>query len=269
MFALASRRSLKVLAAALAAALALSCAAQRAAAQAYPTRPVTVIVPFAAGGGNDILARLLTQHMGKALGQQFVIENRPGAGGTIGARARRQGGARRLHADGRPFRRVRRRAGALCRSRLCAAARLLADRAHRLVSAGPGRAPVGADAHRRRPHRARAQGPRQDHLCHGGCRLRLASLDRAVRGDGEHQAHPRAVSRHRRDAGRSRRRPCRHVDHDVPLGVRAVAQRRPAPDRGDRRDALADLSRPADHRRGRRSRLRSGDSLRHGGAGRT
>jgi tripartite-type tricarboxylate transporter receptor subunit TctC len=57
------------------------------AAQAYPTRPVTVVVPFAAGGGNDILARLIAQHMGRALGQQFVIENRAGAGGTIGARA--------------------------------------------------------------------------------------------------------------------------------------------------------------------------------------
>jgi tripartite-type tricarboxylate transporter receptor subunit TctC len=87
MFALAFRPSRKMFTAALAAAVALSCAAQRAAAQAYPTRPVTVIVPFAAGGGNDILARLLTQHMGRALGQQFVIENRPGAGGTIGARA--------------------------------------------------------------------------------------------------------------------------------------------------------------------------------------
>jgi tripartite-type tricarboxylate transporter receptor subunit TctC len=57
------------------------------AAQVYPSRPVTVVVPFAAGGGNDILARLLAQHMGQALGQQFVIENRAGAGGTIGARA--------------------------------------------------------------------------------------------------------------------------------------------------------------------------------------
>ena len=56
-------------------------------AQVYPTRPVTIVVPFAAGGGNDILARLLAQHMGSALGQQFVIENRAGAGGTIGARA--------------------------------------------------------------------------------------------------------------------------------------------------------------------------------------
>jgi tripartite-type tricarboxylate transporter receptor subunit TctC len=58
-----------------------------AAAQTYPTRPVTIVVPFAAGGANDILARLLAQHMGQALGQQFVIENRGGAGGTIGARS--------------------------------------------------------------------------------------------------------------------------------------------------------------------------------------
>jgi tripartite-type tricarboxylate transporter receptor subunit TctC len=58
-----------------------------ATAQVYPARPVTIVVPFAAGGGNDILARLLAQHMGQALGQQFVIENRAGAGGTIGARA--------------------------------------------------------------------------------------------------------------------------------------------------------------------------------------
>jgi tripartite-type tricarboxylate transporter receptor subunit TctC len=44
-------------------------------------------VPFAAGGGNDVMARLLGQRMGAALGQQFVTENRPGAGGTTGARA--------------------------------------------------------------------------------------------------------------------------------------------------------------------------------------
>jgi tripartite-type tricarboxylate transporter receptor subunit TctC len=59
----------------------------RLAAQAYPTRPITIVVPFAAGGGNDIMARLLGQHMGGALGQQFVIDNRGGAAGTIGARA--------------------------------------------------------------------------------------------------------------------------------------------------------------------------------------
>jgi tripartite-type tricarboxylate transporter receptor subunit TctC len=75
-----------VLAATVIAALA-ACAADPAGAQNYPTRPITVVVPFAAGGGNDILARLLGQHMGRALGQQFVIENRGGAAGTIGARA--------------------------------------------------------------------------------------------------------------------------------------------------------------------------------------
>src|SRR5881227_2512046 len=75
----------RVLAASIVAAVA--CAANPAAAQNYPTRPITVVVPFAAGGGNDILARLLGQHMGRALGQQFVIENRGGAAGTIGARA--------------------------------------------------------------------------------------------------------------------------------------------------------------------------------------
>src|SRR4051794_17430942 len=58
-----------------------------AAAQPWPARPITVVVPFAAGGGNDIMARLLGLHMGRALGQQFVVENRGGAAGTIGARA--------------------------------------------------------------------------------------------------------------------------------------------------------------------------------------
>jgi tripartite-type tricarboxylate transporter receptor subunit TctC len=86
MIAQAFRRPMMMFAAALASA-AVACAAQRASAQAYPTHPVTIIVPFAAGGGNDIMARLIAQHMGRALGQQFVIENRAGAGGTIGARA--------------------------------------------------------------------------------------------------------------------------------------------------------------------------------------
>src|SRR4030095_3992758 len=65
----------------------LAGAAGIAGAQTYPTKPITIIVPFAAGGGNDIMARLLAQHMGRALGQQFVIDNRGGAAGTLGARA--------------------------------------------------------------------------------------------------------------------------------------------------------------------------------------
>jgi tripartite-type tricarboxylate transporter receptor subunit TctC len=56
-------------------------------AQAYPTRPVRLIVPYAAGGGNDIVARLMGQWLSERLGQPFVIENRPGAGTNIGTEA--------------------------------------------------------------------------------------------------------------------------------------------------------------------------------------
>ncbi|WP_064577339.1 Bug family tripartite tricarboxylate transporter substrate binding protein [Cupriavidus gilardii] len=51
----------------------------------YPTKPITMIVPFSAGGTTDILARIVGLQLGKALGQPVVIENRPGAGGNIGA----------------------------------------------------------------------------------------------------------------------------------------------------------------------------------------
>jgi Tripartite tricarboxylate transporter family receptor len=53
-------------------------------AQAFPTRPVRIVVPFAAGGATDIIARLIGQWLSERLGQQFVIENRPGAGSNIG-----------------------------------------------------------------------------------------------------------------------------------------------------------------------------------------
>ena len=51
----------------------------------YPNKPIRVIVPFAAGGGNDIFARLVGQKLGEILGQTLVIENRPAAGGRVAA----------------------------------------------------------------------------------------------------------------------------------------------------------------------------------------
>lgn len=67
-----------------AAAVTLAAAPVGAMAQAYPTKPITVIVPFAAGGPTDALARVLTARMGEALGQTMIVENVGGAGGTIG-----------------------------------------------------------------------------------------------------------------------------------------------------------------------------------------
>ena len=55
--------------------------------QGYPTRPITLVVPFAAGGPTDVVARSLSVPMGKALGQTVVVENKPGAGGTLAASA--------------------------------------------------------------------------------------------------------------------------------------------------------------------------------------
>jgi len=71
---------------ALLAIVATALAAHAQGADAFPARPITLVVPFAPSGGNDIMARLVGERMGKALGQQIVVENRPGAGGNIGSR---------------------------------------------------------------------------------------------------------------------------------------------------------------------------------------
>src|SRR3546814_4868123 len=69
----------------MAGALALPLLAQAAPAQAdYPSQPIKLIVPFAAGGGNDAIARALGKQLAESLGQPVVVENQPGAGGKIG-----------------------------------------------------------------------------------------------------------------------------------------------------------------------------------------
>src|SRR5258708_394366 len=56
-------------------------------AQSWPARPVTLIVPFPAGGNADVLARALAAELSEKLGQQFIVDNRSGAGGNIGGAA--------------------------------------------------------------------------------------------------------------------------------------------------------------------------------------
>src|ERR1700757_5205346 len=75
------RRQFLHLAAGAAALLAMS---QPAHAQDYPSRPITMMVPFPAGGGTDVIARIVSEHMTRTLGQPIVIENIAGAGGTTG-----------------------------------------------------------------------------------------------------------------------------------------------------------------------------------------
>src|SRR5262245_33713731 len=65
----------------------LTAVSRIARAQAYPTRPVRIIVGYSAGSASDIIARLIAQWLSERLGQQFVVENRPGAGGNIAAEA--------------------------------------------------------------------------------------------------------------------------------------------------------------------------------------
>jgi tripartite-type tricarboxylate transporter receptor subunit TctC len=82
-FRIASRR--RVLAAGAVLALGSALPASVLAQGAWPTKPVRLVVPFAAGGTTDILARAVAQELTKTLGQSFVVDNKPGAGGNIGA----------------------------------------------------------------------------------------------------------------------------------------------------------------------------------------
>src|SRR5712675_9687 len=67
-----------------AAAAALPLVSRIARAQTYPARPITLVVPFAPGGTTDVVARIVGEHLSRTLGQQIVIENAAGAGGTTG-----------------------------------------------------------------------------------------------------------------------------------------------------------------------------------------
>src|SRR3954471_19042276 len=81
------QRAIAILAAALWLALGATAAAQTSPAQSWPTRTVRIVIPLAARGGGELFARLLADEFQKKYGQPFVVENRPGGGLNIGARA--------------------------------------------------------------------------------------------------------------------------------------------------------------------------------------
>ena len=85
------------------AAMLCSAALAAGAQDKYPSKPITVVVPQAAGGANDAIARVVAQKLGEQLGQSVIVENRPGAGGTLAtgttARARNDGYTLLLTAD--------------------------------------------------------------------------------------------------------------------------------------------------------------------------
>ena len=154
-------------------AAALPAVSRIARAQAYPTRPVRLIVGFPAGGANDIVARLMGQWLSERLGQQFVIENRPGAGGNIGTEAVVRAPAGRLHAPSWSVRRMRstRRSttssisissATSCRSRASSAQPIVmvvhpSFRSRRFPSSSPMPRPIRARSTWRRPATGRSR----------------------------------------------------------------------------------------------------------------
>jgi tripartite-type tricarboxylate transporter receptor subunit TctC len=65
----------------------LAGASERAQAQSFPNRPITLVIPFAPGGSTSIVGRVIADKMGELLGEKVVVDNRPGAGGTVGTKA--------------------------------------------------------------------------------------------------------------------------------------------------------------------------------------
>ena len=186
-------------------ALASPAALRTASAQHYPARPVRVVVPVAAGGANDVTARLIGQWLSERLGQQFVIENRPGAGTNVGTEAVIRSRRRRLHA-------AHRRQQCGDQRHLVRAAQLhfsprhRADRQHRARAAAHAGHAVASGAQRSRVHRLCQGQSRQDRDGLGRQRFAGARHRGIFQADDRHRPHACALSRRGARRDRSARR---------------------------------------------------------------
>ena len=192
-----------------------------ASAQTYPDRPITLVVPYPAGGGNDVLGRLVAERMSKVLGGTIVVENRGGAGGTIATRQ-----VAKSPPDGYTM--------LIATSSLAINPSLYPNvgydpmqgfRADRPAGVGRQRragASVGAGELHPGTDRAGEEGSRQAQLRLDRLRIERASRGRAVRRHGRHQDQPCALSRQRTGAQRSARRARHHDVRDGAVGAGIV-----------------------------------------------
>jgi len=187
----------------LAAAATLSTAAF---SQSFPNRPVVIVVPFAAGGAFDALARVLAPRMGELLGQQVLVENVTGASGIIGSSRVAHAAPDGLHRAARQHRHARLQPVDLQETRLRSGRRFHAGRPGRRAADGAGRAQGSAGGEPPGIHRLRQSEPRQDAVRFRRDRLDHAFELRAGQCRDRRTAGARALPRRRAGNGRDRGR---------------------------------------------------------------
>ena len=190
------------------AALAVALAATAAHAQTYPTKPVHVIVPFTPGSATDVVARTVAQALSTRMGQVFVVENRPGAGGTIGAnlvaKAAPDGYTLLVNSSGHTVNPSIYPSVPFDTAKDFTAISLLAEQPNILVVA-----PSKGWKTRGRSGEGGQGRARQAHLCLGRRRQRHPHERREVPGERRHRRRAHPLQGHARGADRHHERPGR------------------------------------------------------------
>ena len=229
--------------------LAICAAPASATAQAYPSRPITLVIPLPPGGTNDIMARAVADKLSAGLGQQVVVENRSAGGsGTVATRAIAKASGRRLHAAAGLYLHAGDRAEHVSQCRVRPAQGFCADRPHRLGAGPSARASEHAGAQRQRADRAdqelhRAVPGRYARRQHG-----QPSRRGAVCPAGRRQAATHSLQRLAALDHRSGRRPREGRVQSDPGLARRARQRIDPRARRHLVAAIEHIPRPAHHR---------------------